>query len=69
LRREADALLDRFEITLRHSRFLFGNQPVYSDFLLLGILGNLTFRGYNELSSEQRALSRWKKELESSKLR
>jgi glutathione S-transferase len=68
MRAEADALLHRFEITLRHARFLFGDKPLYSDFLLLGILGNLTWRSYNELSTEQHALNRWKKELESSKL-
>jgi glutathione S-transferase len=64
LRAESDALLDRFEITLRHARFLFGDGPVYSDFLLLGIVGNLTWRGYNQLSPErQSALGRWREEL------
>ena len=64
IRAEADGLLARFEMTLRHSPFLFGAQPVYSDFLLFGILGNLTWRGYNALSSEQSALRRWVAELE-----
>lgn len=63
LRAKADELLHRFELTLRHSQFLFGAQPVYSDFLLLGILGNLTFRGYNDLTPEQSALRRWMEEM------
>lgn len=60
LRAEADRLLDRFELTLRHSPFLFGDSPVYSDFLLFGILGNLTYKGWNQLEPEtQNALIRW----------
>ncbi|HZJ14602.1 MAG TPA: glutathione S-transferase N-terminal domain-containing protein [Chthoniobacteraceae bacterium] len=59
IRADADRLLERFEITLRHSRFLFGEQPVYADFALLGIIGNLTFRGYNQLGQTQQELARW----------
>ena len=51
IRAEADRLLERFEVTLRHSPFVFGELPVYSDFLLFGILGNLTYRGYNRLNA------------------
>jgi glutathione S-transferase len=60
LRAEADRMLERFELTLRHSPFHFSNAPVYSDFLLFGILGNLTYNGWNQLDPEkQRALLRW----------
>ncbi len=59
IRAEADALLDRFEVTLRHSPFLFGDVPVYSDYLLFGIVGNFTFRGWNELTTAQPALRKW----------
>jgi glutathione S-transferase len=59
IRAEADRLLERFEITLRHSPFLFGEAPVYSDFLLLGVLGNLTYGGHNRLHPQQAALSAW----------
>ena len=60
LRAEADRMLERFEITLRYSPFLFGESPVYSDFLLFGIVGNLTYNGWNQLDPEkQRALIRW----------
>ncbi|MEP6673445.1 MAG: glutathione S-transferase family protein [Chthoniobacter sp.] len=59
IRAEADRLLARFETTLRHSPFLFGAAPVYSDFLLYGMLGNLTYGGHNRLNPEQDALSKW----------
>ena len=59
LRAEADDLLERFEITLRHSPFIFGEAPVYVDFLLFGIIGNLTFRGFNRLGEGQGALAAW----------
>ncbi len=57
IRTEADRLLERFEITLRHSPFLFGDTPVYSDFLLYGILGNLTYKNHNPLHAGQNALA------------
>ena len=60
IRAEADRLLERFEITLQHSPFLFGEAPVYSDFSLFGIIGNLTFREYNALNAQQSALARWR---------
>lgn len=59
IRAEADRLLGRFEITLRRSPFLFGDAPVYCDFLLLGILGNLTYGGHNRLNADQSALIEW----------
>ena len=59
IRAQADALLARFETTLLHSPFLFGDSPVYSDFLLFGIIGNFTYHGWNGLSPEQRALGKW----------
>jgi glutathione S-transferase len=59
IRADADRLLERFEITLRHSEFLLGSAPVYADFLLFGILGNLTYRNYNQLNPNQAALGKW----------
>ena len=59
IREAADRLLARFETTLLHSPFLFGDTPLYSDFLLFGIVGNLTYRGWNELSPAQPALKKW----------
>ncbi len=59
IRAAADRLLERFEITLRHAPFLFGEAPVYADFLLFGILGNLTYHGHNQLNAKQTALAAW----------
>jgi len=63
IRAELDRLLVRFERTLRHQRFLFGDAPVYADFLLFGVLGNLTFNGWNVLSPEQGAIAAWRERL------
>ncbi len=59
IRAEADRLLERFETTLRHSPFLFGDTPVYCDFLLFGVLGNLTYADHNPLHAEQSALAKF----------
>lgn len=59
LRIEADRLLSRFESILAGSDYLFGDTPVYADFALFGIVGNLTYRGFNELGPEQDNLKQW----------
>ena len=64
IRAEADRLLARFEVTLRHSPFLFGETPVYSDFLLYGVLGNLTYGGHHRLNPQQSSLARWFQKME-----
>ncbi len=64
LRVEVDRLLHRFEQTLRHSPFLLGEVPVYIDFALYGIIGNLTYQRWNELSESQVALQNWSRRLE-----
>ena len=63
IRAELDRLLVRFETTLRHQQFLFGTAPVYADFLLFGVLGNLTFNDWNRLSSEQSSIIAWRERL------
>jgi glutathione S-transferase len=63
LRAQAKKVLAPLDQTLRHSPFLFGEQPVYSDYLLLGIVGNLTYRGYNSIPSGLGALSAWEKRM------
>lgn len=35
-----------YEKMLRHSEFLLGPEPVYCDYLLAGILGNITYGGH-----------------------
>ncbi len=64
IRREGDALLARFETTLRYSPFIFGDVPVYTDFSLYGVIGNLTTKSWNELSPDQSALVAWRERLD-----
>ncbi len=56
---EAAALLEPFDLMLRSRPFLLGEAPVFSDFALFGILGNLTYRGYNQLPPAQKSLAVW----------
>jgi glutathione S-transferase len=63
IRVELDSLLARFETTLTRRLFLFGDAPVYADFLLFGVLGNLLFKGWNRLSPKQRAIAAWRERL------
>lgn len=55
----AKALLEPYELMLRHRPYLFGETPVYADFALYGILGNLTYRDYNKLPAGFDALAAW----------
>ena len=61
---EAVRLLRPFEETLAHGGpFLFGATPVYSDFLLFGILRNFTFCDGDELPTGLPAVEAWKTRL------
>ena len=62
---EATRLLCPFEQTLAHGGFLFGTTPVYSDFLLFGILVNFTFRDAAPFPADLPALRAWHKRLAS----
>jgi len=47
---EAERLLRPLDVMVQHTgAYLFGHEPVYADFLLSGILGNVTFSGFNEI--------------------
>jgi glutathione S-transferase len=59
---EATRLMAPFDSMLAHSAFLLGDAPVYVDFLLFGVLGNLAFRGYNPLPPLDH-LRRWHAEM------
>jgi glutathione S-transferase len=59
LQTEAERLLTPFELALAHRPFLFGDQPIFSDFALFGVLGNLTYRQYNSLPATLKNLARW----------
>jgi glutathione S-transferase len=56
IRAELDGLLARFEDTLRLRPFLFGEAPVYGDFLLFGVIGNFCWNDWNTLHETQRGL-------------
>jgi glutathione S-transferase len=63
---EATLLLCPFEQTLSHcGPFLFGTAPVYSDFLLFGILENFTLREAAPFPVDLQALSAWRERLTS----
>lgn len=59
LRAQAEALLTPYDLMLRNNAFLFGEAPVYADFALLGIVGNLTYREINKLPPKLKALQAW----------
>jgi glutathione S-transferase len=63
LRLQAEKVLASFDNTLRNSEFLFGVEPVYADYLLLGIIGNLTFRNYNPIPPRLKAVKAWTKRI------
>ncbi|AHF92697.1 glutathione S-transferase [Opitutaceae bacterium TAV5] len=61
--RQAEALLEPFELMLHQSSFLLGDEPVYADFALAGTIGALTFGGHVPFPSRLTALTRWREEL------
>jgi glutathione S-transferase len=46
---EAEAHFLRFERMLEQRTWLLGDEPVYVDFLLFGILSNFLFKGWNQI--------------------
>ena len=50
----------RFDAMLKHKPYLLGDQPVYADFLLYGVIGNYTSNGWNELPEGLAALEAWR---------
>lgn len=59
LRRQAEELLEPFELMARQSPFLLGDEPVYADFALFGIVGNLTYRNHVKLPTRFKSLRAW----------
>jgi glutathione S-transferase len=62
-RAEAERHFTRFESMLSAQPFLLGEQPVYTDFLLYGILGNYTFQGWNTLPATLPNLLAWQQRM------
>lgn len=56
---EAERLLAPFDLMLEQNPFLLGQRPVYADFALFGILGNMTYKGHNSLPSSLKCLAEW----------
>lgn len=59
LAKTARGLLEPYDLALQHRPFLFGDSPVYADFALFGILGNLTYKNFNRLPEGFAALASW----------
>ena len=59
LQTEAERLLSPFDLALAHRPFLFGDKPVFSDFALFGVVGNLTYHEYNSLPTSLTKLGDW----------
>ena len=52
------------ETTLAEQGFLFGDTPVYADYALLGVIGNVTYKGVNALPDSLTNIARWRGALE-----
>jgi glutathione S-transferase len=65
LRAQAEALLARFDAMLLARDFLISDRPLYTDFLLFGIVGNYTFNGWNQLPDRMRGLLSWTERMSS----
>ena len=59
LRQDAGLHFRRFDAMLQQHPFLFGDKPVYADFLLFGIVSNYTWNGWNQLPDDVSALKKW----------
>jgi glutathione S-transferase len=59
LEAEAERLLSPFDLSLAHGQFLFDDRPIFSDFALFGVLGNLTYHKYNSLPASLKNLASW----------
>jgi glutathione S-transferase len=56
---EAGRLLSPFEINLANRPYLFGASPLFGDFALFGVLGNMIYRNYNSLPDSLPNLRGW----------
>lgn len=59
LRAAFEALLEPLDRRLSASPFLLGDQPLFADLALYGVLGNYTFKGWNELPARLGAVRDW----------
>jgi len=61
---QAAKVLAPYEQMLAANPFLFGQEPVYADFLLFGILGNMTYKGAAEIPASLPSVIDWRRRLE-----
>ncbi len=61
---QAETQLAPYDLLLQHSEYLLSEAPVYADYALLGIVGNLTYRGLNALPPSLQALRAWRKRID-----
>jgi glutathione S-transferase len=61
-------VLTPLETVLARKPFLLGDRPVYADYALFGVLGNLTYTGDNEIPAEVPSIRRWHERLSETKL-
>ena len=62
-------LLQPLDRILARKAFLLGERPVYADYALYGVLGNLIYTGDNEIPREVKNVLRWHTQLSETKLR
>jgi glutathione S-transferase len=48
---------------LANAPFLLGDEPVYSDFALFGVLGNLVYKDWVEIPKELVQIKGWRERL------
>lgn len=58
-----EAALAPYELRLGHSDFLFGDEPVYADYALFGVLGNAQGSGDYTLGENLVHLQRWEQRI------
>ena len=59
LRKQARVALMPFDLMARNGAFLLGDVPVYTDYALLGVIGNMTYKGWNKLPPGLSGLEEW----------
>jgi glutathione S-transferase len=63
LRAAFEALIEPLEARFRASPFLLGEQPLFADCALYGVLGNYTFNGWNSLPKRLKGVTAWFKRM------
>ena len=54
-----EALIEPLDARFQSTPFLLGDQPLFADFALYGVLGNYTFNGWNALPPRLEGVTGW----------